>query len=54
MLTTLRKQHASWIDADEAAANDLRVNMDFVGSVDGEELTAVKLKVSHWFWAQAV
>ncbi|WP_024873037.1 trigger factor [Tolumonas lignilytica] len=42
MLTTLRKQHASWIDADEAAANDLRVNMDFVGSVDGEEFEGGK------------
>ena len=42
MLTTLRKQHASWVDADEAAANDLRVNMDFVGSVDGEEFEGGK------------
>lgn len=36
MLVTLRKQHANWVDTDEAAANDLRVNMDFEGSVDGE------------------
>jgi trigger factor len=42
MLTTLRKQHASWIDADEAAANDLRVNMDFTGSVDGVEFEGGK------------
>ena len=42
MLTTLRKQHAAWVDADEAAANELRVNMDFVGSVDGEEFDGGK------------
>ena len=42
MLTTLRKQHASWIDTDEAAANDLRVNMDFTGSVDGVEFEGGK------------
>ena len=42
MLTTLRKQHASWIDADEAAANDLRVNIDFTGSVDGVEFEGGK------------
>ena len=42
MLTTLRKQHASWVDADEAAANDLRVNMDFTGSVDGVEFEGGK------------
>lgn len=42
MLTTLRKQHAAWVDVDEAAANELRVNMDFVGSVDGEEFDGGK------------
>ena len=42
MLTTLRKQHAAWVDADEAAANELRVNMDFVGSVDGEDFNGGK------------
>ncbi len=42
MLTTLRKQHANWVEADEAAANELRVNMDFTGSVDGEEFEGGK------------
>ncbi len=42
MLTTLRKQHATWTETDEAAANDLRVNMDFVGSVDGVEFEGGK------------
>lgn len=42
MLTTLRKQHATWIDTDEAAANELRVSMDFTGSVDGEEFEGGK------------
>jgi trigger factor len=42
MLTTLRKQHADWVDTDEAAANELRVNMDFTGSIDGEEFEGGK------------
>lgn len=42
MLTTLRKQHADWVDTDEAAANELRVNMDFTGSIDGEEFDGGK------------
>lgn len=42
MLETLRKQHASWIEADDAAAEGLRVNMNFVGSIDGEEFEGGK------------
>jgi trigger factor len=42
MLTTLRKQHADWVDTDEAAANELRVNMDFTGSIDGEKFEGGK------------
>lgn len=42
MLVTLRKQHADWVDTDEAAANELRVNMDFTGSIDGVEFEGGK------------
>ncbi len=42
MLETLRKQHASWVEADDAAAEGLRVNMNFVGSIDGEEFEGGK------------
>jgi len=36
MLETLRKQHATWQDVDAAAANGHRINMNFVGKIDGE------------------
>ena len=36
MIDTLRKQHATWSDVDVAAANGMRVTLDFVGSIDGE------------------
>lgn len=42
MLLTLRKQHATWVETDEAAALELRVNMNFVGSVDGVEFEGGK------------
>lgn len=42
MLETLRKQHAEWIDADREVAEDDRVTIDFVGSVDGEEFEGGK------------
>jgi len=42
MLETLRKQHAEWIDADREAAEDDRVTIDFIGSVDGEEFEGGK------------
>lgn len=37
MIVTLQKQHAEWSDVDRAAANEDRVTMNFVGSVDGAE-----------------
>ncbi|PJG60093.1 trigger factor [Aeromonas cavernicola] len=42
MIETLRKQHATWADVDSAAANDMRVTMDFIGSIDGEEFDGGK------------
>ncbi|GAA4493740.1 trigger factor [Pseudaeromonas paramecii] len=42
MLETLRKQHATWVEATDAAADGLRVNMNFVGSIDGEEFEGGK------------
>ena len=36
MIDTLRKQHALWEEVDAPAAADMRVNMDFAGSIDGE------------------
>ncbi|MGL5948697.1 MAG: trigger factor [Aeromonas sp.] len=36
MLETLRKQGATWGEADVAAATDMRVTMDFLGTIDGE------------------
>ncbi|CAM3860146.1 trigger factor [Rheinheimera salexigens] len=42
MLDTLRKQHATWeVKSDVAAAGD-RVEIDFVGSIDGEEFEGGK------------
>ena len=37
MVETLQKQHADWAVVERAAANDDRVTMNFVGSVDGAE-----------------
>ncbi|ART79509.1 trigger factor [Oceanisphaera avium] len=37
MIVTLQKQHADWAEVERAAANDDRVTMNFVGSVDGAE-----------------
>ncbi|ENY71726.1 trigger factor [Aeromonas diversa] len=42
MIDTLRKQHATWSEADAAAADGMRVTMDFVGSIDGEEFDGGK------------
>ena len=42
MLETLRKQHATWKETEEAAANDNRVTIDFVGRIDGEEFEGGK------------
>ncbi len=36
MIDTLRKQHALWEEVDAPAAADMRVNMAFAGSIDGE------------------
>ncbi|MEM7081316.1 MAG: trigger factor [Pseudomonadota bacterium] len=36
MIETLRKQRATWVDNDAAAARDDRVTIDFVGTLDGE------------------
>lgn len=36
MMETLRKQHATWEETEEAAAEDNQVVIDFVGTVDGE------------------
>lgn len=42
MLQTLRKQHATWIEADRAAKEDDKVTIDFVGTIDGEEFDGGK------------
>jgi trigger factor len=42
MLVTLRKQHASWVDTDAAAAEENRVTINFLGTVDGEEFEGGK------------
>jgi trigger factor len=42
MIETLRKQHATWADVDAPAAAELRVNMDFTGSIDGVEFDGGK------------
>ena len=36
MISTLRKQHATWNAVDREAANDDQVKLDFEGSIDGE------------------
>ncbi|MGF6190107.1 trigger factor [Serratia sp. 2723] len=42
MLETLRKQQATWKDADGAATAEDRVTVDFTGSIDGEEFEGGK------------
>ncbi|SLM64037.1 MULTISPECIES: trigger factor [Dickeya] len=42
MLDTLRKQQATWKDADGAASAEDRVTIDFTGSVGGEEFEGGK------------
>ncbi|MCE0492890.1 trigger factor [Vibrio salinus] len=42
MLETLRKQQATWKDAEQAAENGTRVNIDFLGRIDGEEFEGGK------------
>ncbi len=42
MIETLRKQHATWAAKAAAAATGDRVNMDFVGSIDGVEFEGGK------------
>lgn len=37
MIENLRQQRADWAEKEGAAANDDRVNIDYVGRVDGEE-----------------
>jgi trigger factor len=53
MIDTLRKQHATWTEAAVAAANGMRVTMDFVGSIDGEEFDGGKAEGFTWNWALA-
>ena len=42
MLETLRKQQATWKEADAAVAAENRVTVDFTGSIDGEEFEGGK------------
>ncbi|MCC2605496.1 trigger factor [Planctobacterium marinum] len=42
MMDTLRKQHANWVESQDAAAADSRVVVDFVGTIDGEEFEGGK------------
>ncbi|MGI5308796.1 trigger factor [Rheinheimera sp. WS51] len=42
MLDTLRKQHATWEEKSDAAAAGDKVEIDFVGSIDGEEFEGGK------------
>ncbi|WP_341501520.1 trigger factor [Gallaecimonas sp. GXIMD4217] len=42
MLDTLRKQHATFAEADKAAESGDRVVIDFVGTIDGEEFDGGK------------
>ncbi|ODP97719.1 MULTISPECIES: trigger factor [Salinivibrio] len=42
MLDTLRKQQASWVEADGEAKENSRVTLDFVGTIDGEEFEGGK------------
>lgn len=42
MIETLQKQHASWEEVEQAAADGDKCDIDFVGSVDGEEFEGGK------------
>ena len=42
MMETLRKQQAEWVESSDAAAEGSRVNINFVGKVDGEEFEGGK------------
>jgi trigger factor len=42
MLETLRKQQASWTESDVEAGEGTRANIDFIGSIDGEEFEGGK------------
>ena len=42
MMETLRKQHATWKEVKRAAKEDDKVNIDFVGKIDGEEFEGGK------------
>lgn len=42
MLETLRKQQATWADADVTAEDGTRATINFVGSIDGEEFEGGK------------
>lgn len=42
MINVLRKQQATWTDVERAAANDDRVNIDYIGTKDGEEFQGGK------------
>ena len=42
MMETLQKQQASWAEADQAAAEGNRVDINFLGKVDGEEFEGGK------------
>ncbi len=42
MMETLRKQHASWKEAEREVKEEDKVTIDFVGSVDGEEFEGGK------------
>lgn len=37
MIDTLRKQKMDWLETDRASANEDRITVDFVGSIDGEK-----------------
>ncbi|MDN3698688.1 MULTISPECIES: trigger factor [Vibrio] len=42
MIETLRKQQATWAEVEEAATENSRATIDFVGSIDGEEFEGGK------------
>jgi len=37
MIDTLRKQNMDWVEVDRTSANEDRITIDFVGSIDGEK-----------------
>lgn len=42
MMETLQKQQATWVESKDAAAEGNRVNIDFLGTIDGEEFEGGK------------